>query len=93
MILRHCLWVSALAPLFCGHFTILKYFGLSMYQLDLHDGIRIHQVFHVSHLKEVIGSNDNTITTESLVTSKDSPSKPHVLGKNVNVKTKHLFTF
>ena len=41
-------------------------------------------------LKELLGSGDNTVTTETLVTSKDLPSKPHVLEKILDVKTKYF---
>ena len=59
-------------------------------RLTLLEGVEIHPVFHVSRLKELLGSGDNTVTTETLVTSKDLPSKPHVPKRILDVKTKHL---
>ena len=54
------------------------------------DGVEIHPVFHVSRLKELLGSGNNTVTTENLLTSKELSSKPHVRGKNLDAKTKKL---
>ena len=45
-----------LAPRFCGPFIVLKHIGSSIYRLALPDGVQIHLVFHVSHLKELLGS-------------------------------------
>ena len=50
----------------------------------------IHPVFHVSRLKELLGSGDNTVITETLVTSKELSSKPHVPERILDVKTKKL---
>ena len=40
-----------LAPHNCETFTILKIINTSTYHLDLHDGLDVHLVFHVNHLK------------------------------------------
>ena len=45
--------------------------------------------FHVSHLKELLGSSDNIITIETLVTLEDLTSKRHVPQRILNVKPKH----
>ena len=79
---------AKLAPQFYGPFTVLKHIGSSAYRLDLPDGVEIHLVFHVSRLKELLGSADNTVTTETLVTSEELASKPHVPERILNVKTK-----
>ena len=63
---------------YCGPFTILKHISSSAYHLALPHGVEIHLVFHVSHLKELLGFGDNTVTTETLVTSKELSSKPHL---------------
>ena len=81
-----------LAPRFCGPFTNLKRIGSSAYRLALPDGVGIHLVFHVSRLKELLGSGDNTVTTETLVSSEDLSSKPHVPERILDVKTKKLRT-
>ena len=60
-----------LAPRFSEPFTILEHIYSSSYFLALLDGVEIYLVFHVSRLKELLGSSDNTVTTETLVTSKD----------------------
>ena len=83
---------AKLAPRFCGPFTVLKRIGSSAYRLALPDGVGIHPVFHVSRLKELLGSGDNTVTTETLVSSEDLSSKPHVPEKILDVKTKKLRT-
>ena len=46
----------------------------------------------ISHLEELLGSSNNTITTETLVTSEELSSKPHVPERILNVKTKNLLT-
>ena len=83
---------ATLAPQFCGPFIVLKHIGSSTYRLALPDGVEIHPVFHVSRLKEFLGSNNNTVTTETLVTSEELSTKPHVPERILDVKTKHLRT-
>ena len=80
------------APQFCGPFTFLKRIGSSTYRLALPDGVEIHPVFHVSRLKQLLGSGDNTVTTETLVTSEELSTKPHAPERILDVKTKHLRT-
>ena len=55
-------------------------------------GVEIHPVFHVSRLKELLGSGDNTVTTETLVTSEELSTRPHVPERILDVKTKNLRT-
>ena len=69
---------AKLAPRFCGPFTVLKRMGSSAYRLALPDGVEIHPVFHVRRQKELLGSGDNTVTTETLVTFEELSTKPHV---------------
>ena len=69
---------AKLSPRFCGPFTVLKCIGSLTYRLALPDGVEIHPVFHVSRLKELLGSGDNIVTTETLVTSEELSTKPHV---------------
>ena len=46
----------------------------------------------MSRLKELLGSGDNTVTTETLVTSEDLSLKSHVPEKILDLKTKKLRT-
>ena len=81
---------AKLAPRFCGPFTILKRIGSSAYRLNLPNGVEIHPVFHVSRLEELLGFDDNTVTIETLVTSQELDSKPHVPERVLDVKMKNL---
>ena len=80
-----------LAPRLYGLFTVLK-LTLIHHSIasTLRDGLKIHLLFHVSRLQEILGFGNNTVTIETLVSCKDLASKPHVPEKIVNVKTKHL---
>mgnify|MGYP006925751746 CR=1 FL=1 len=60
------------------------------HHLDLPHGFDGHPIFHVSHLKEFIGSNDNIVIVKSSVTHLDLSSKPHLPNKNLDSRTKHL---
>ena len=62
---------SKLALRFCETSTVLKHIGSLAYRLTPPDGIGIHPVFHVSHLKDLLGSYDNIITIEALIASED----------------------
>ena len=44
-----------LAPKFYGPYHIDKKISQTVYELDLHDQIHIHNVFHVSCLKKMLG--------------------------------------
>ena len=82
---------AKLAPRFCEPFIVFKHIGSSAYRLTLPYGVEIHLVFHdISHLKELLGFGNNTITTKTLVTSEDLASKPHILERILDVKMKHL---
>ena len=59
---------SKLAPHFCEPFIVLKRIGSSPYHLDLPPDIKVYLIFHVSLLKELLGSGDNSV---SLVTLED----------------------
>ena len=54
--------------------------------------LKFIQFFHVSCLKELLGSSNNTVTITTLVTSEELSSKPHVPERIFDVKTKHLRT-
>ena len=79
---------SKLALRFCGTFIVLKLIGSSA-SLVLMASKSI-QFCYVSHLKELLGSSDNTITTKTLVTSEELSSKAHVPETILDVKKKHL---
>jgi hypothetical protein len=51
-----------LAPKFYGPYTILKHIGHVAYQLDLPNHSNVHPDFHVSCLKNVIGTKCQTQT-------------------------------
>jgi hypothetical protein len=55
----HC---QKLAPKFYGPYTILKHVGLVTYQLALPSHSKIHPTFHVSFLKNMIGTKFQTQT-------------------------------
>jgi hypothetical protein len=50
---EHC---QKLAPKFYGPYTMLQYVGQVTYQLALPNHLKLDHVFHVSHLKKVIGA-------------------------------------
>ena len=54
--------IAKLAAHYWGSCTVLHHIGSSAYCLDLLEGVSIHLVFHVSHLKELMGSNKNIVT-------------------------------
>jgi hypothetical protein len=82
---------AKLAPRFCGPFTVLKRIGSSAYCLDFPANIKIHPVFHVSRLKELLGSHDNPVSTQTLVTLEDLASKPHMPERILNSRTKRAY--
>ena len=49
-------------------------------------------ILFFSRLEELLGSGDNTVTTENLVTSEELSSKPHLPERILDVKTKKLRT-
>ena len=60
------------------------------YFISLPNDLEIHTILNVSHLKELLGFDNNTVTTKTFVTFEDLASKPHVPKKILDVKTKHL---
>ena len=78
---------AKLAPLFCAPFTVLKCIGSSAYRLALLDGVEIHLVFHVSRLKELLGSGDNMIGIDSLVRS--ATTEPWKYARNRHRKNRN----
>jgi hypothetical protein len=62
---------AKLAPRYCGPFIVLKRIGSSVYYLDLPTGVDVHPMFHVSRLKELLGSDDNMVTIKDLVVHED----------------------
>ena len=79
-----------LATCYCRPFSILQYIGSFAYHLHLLDGVHNHPIFHVSHLKELLVSNDNMVFVNDLVTLKDLAYKPHVPKCILDSKTKTL---
>ena len=63
--------------LWYGPFAVLKRIGSSIYRLDRPIGIKVHLVFHVTRLKELLGSDDSSFSIKTLVTLEDLSSKPH----------------
>ena len=57
-----------LTSYFFGPFTALKHVGSSAYRFKLPAGIKVHPVFHVSHLKELLDFDDNLVSIKTLVT-------------------------
>ena len=62
---------SKIAPRYCGPFEVLKRIGSSAYRLNLPDHVKVHPVFHVSRLKELLGSGDIMTSLDDLVTVED----------------------
>ena len=77
-----------LAPCFFGHFTVLKHIGSSAYHFELPADIKVHPVFHASHLKELFGFDNNSVSIKTVVTLEDLSSKPHRLERILDSKTK-----
>ena len=78
---------AKLTPHFCEPFIVLKRIGSSPYHLDLPPDIKVYLIFHVSLLKELLGSGDNSV---SLVTLEDLSSKPQKLETILNSSIKGL---
>jgi hypothetical protein len=55
-------WKNKLAPKFYGPYKINRKISHVTYQLDLPDKIRIHNVFHISCLKKVLGQQQKAQT-------------------------------
>lgn len=52
---------AKLAPRYCGSFEILERIGPMAYQLALPPTLKVHDVFHISFLKEYIKDVDHVI--------------------------------
>ena len=83
---------AKLGPRYCGPFTVLKCIGSSAYRLELPEGVRVHLVFHVSRLKQLLGSQDNVVSIDDLVTLEDLSYKPHEPERILHSRTKKLRT-
>ena len=81
---------AKLAPRYCGPFTVLRHIGSSAYHLDQPDGVDVHLVFHLSHLKELLRSDDNMVIFKDLVIHEDLASKPHSPEEILDSRTKNL---
>ena len=68
-----------LTSMYYESLIIVKCIDSSGYHLDPVDSLDVYLLFHVSHLKEFIGSNDNIVIVKSSVTHVDLSSKPHLL--------------
>ena len=62
---------------YCEPFTVHRRINSSSYWLELQQGGNVHPMFHVRHLKEFLGSRDNMVSIQELVTLEDLFSKPH----------------
>ena len=81
---------TKISPRFCGPFKILKCIDPSTYRLNLPTGIKVHYVFHVSRLKELLGVDDNPVSIRNLDTLEYFSSKPHKPERILDSKTKRL---
>ena len=52
--------IEKLKPIFYGPYRVIRRVGEVAYELELPEGNRIHNVFHVSFLKKVVGQLINT---------------------------------
>ena len=68
-----------LSSQFCGHFKIIKKVGHVTYKLELTSMSQVHLVFHVSHLRKWLYSEDNVVDKGVLVEYTKTPSQPHEL--------------
>ena len=68
---------------------VLKHIGSSTYCLDLQVGIKFHLVFHISHLKELLGFDDNLAYIKTLVTFGELSFKPYLPKRILDVKRKN----
>ena len=66
-----------ICTLWYGPFAVLKRIGSSVYRLDRPTGIKVHLVFHVGRLKELLGFHYNAVFIKTLVTLEDLLSKLH----------------
>ena len=57
---------TKLAPRYYGPFTILRHIGSSSRKFALPQGIKVHPMFHVNSLTELLGSHGNTVIEESV---------------------------
>ena len=69
--------VSKLSPQFFGPFKILQKVGPIAYRLELPPHSKIHPVFHVSHLRKHLISQDRLVDDSILVHYVEHPVLPH----------------
>ena len=70
------------------YFTVLKHISSFAYFLELLTSIKVHLVFHVNHIKELLGSNDYLVSVKTLATFEDLAFKPHKPERILNSRTK-----
>ena len=69
--------VKKLSPRYCGPFRVLRRIGQTAYKIDLPSSVRVHPVFHVSRLKEVLGGGDQIVSPQDVIAVEDLSFVPH----------------
>ena len=52
--------------------------------------IKVYHVFHVGHLKKILGFYNNSISIKTPITFEDLASKAHIQEKKIHSTTEHL---
>ncbi len=65
---------NKLSPKYYGPYKVLQKIGTMTYKLELHASSRVHQIFHVSCLKKVIGDK---IPVQTILPELDEEGKSY----------------